>query len=61
MPMKYLINMDDSIMNLQNEWDKEYINNSYMIEKTCGSPLKNKKIKMPHILDNSTTHDTDYD
>ena len=52
MAMKYLLNMDDGFMNLQNELDKTFINNSYMIDK---STREQKKchiywITQPHMI-----------
>ena len=40
MVMKYLLNMDDGFMNLQNELDKTFINNSYMIDKSTREQKK---------------------
>ena len=40
---------------------KALIRNSYMNEKTCGSPAKTRKRKISHILETALVHATDYD
>ena len=39
---------------------KVLIKNSYMNEKTCGSPTKTRKRKISYILDMSPTHANEY-
>ena len=39
---------------------KVLTNNSYMNDKTCGGPSKNRKRQISHILDTSPTHATEY-
>ena len=36
------------------------INNSYINEKTCGSPSNTREINISHILETEPTHATEY-
>ena len=46
-------------MNFQKKLANVLIKNSYMNEKTCGSPSNTRKRKISHILETGPTRDTE--
>ena len=58
--MKYFLKTDDIFMNFQKKLAKALINNSYMNEKTCGSPENTRKRKISHLSETAPIHATEY-